>query len=345
MDQDEILMPATVRRFRAVLDYEGADAYVLTKRTYTRGDGVPFGLVEDTADTALFKKKSAAFTHFSDARMIRLFKNNSKYRFRYPVFETVEDTLVAQQGTMASADIVLHCFPSETPEQDCMKKRVFLSVLEKHSLRTPKDAKLLFDRASLHEALSEEDQALSLYLLAVEADHVAKKNSDMLSKNTSLLFRIASLYLKKGDREKAGSWLLKSTDANPGFRPGYVALAALFFQAARPRSALQVLVKALKNNIKDVEILNMVGYGLMQENKLDEALKILEQARTEAEQTGALYCIDLIYVNWYTANLLAGKGDAAIAIIEEFLHQPHQPFCADKPVDSGIDVLPKSACS
>lgn len=317
MDQDEILTPATVRRLRAVLDYQGADAYVLTKRTYTRGDGVSIGSLQNTDDAPLLTQKCVAFTHFSDTRIIRLFKNNTKYRFRYPVFETVEDTLVAQRATLASADIILHCFPSETPEHDLMKKRLFLSILEKQSARTPKDSKLLFDRASLHEALAEQEQALSLYHAAVEADHASKKNPDLLSKNTSLLFRIASIYLKKGDREKAASWMLKSTDANPGFRSGYVVLAALFFQAARPRSALQVLVKALKNNIKDVEILNMVGYGLMQENKLDEALKILEQARTEAEQTGTLYCIDLIYINWYTANLLAGKGDAAIALLQE----------------------------
>ncbi len=313
MDDTELLTSTTVSRIRALLEYEGADAYALTKRTYGRSGLTLTGFVDDDVR---FREKSASCTHYTDVVSIRLFKNSKKSRFRYRVFETIEDSLVEQKVIIAHADILVHSFPRETPAQARARNEIYLHILEQEVLHAP-DAKRFFDGAVLYEEFGQEDAALVWYKKAVDADHTPQPYPDALAKNTSLLFRLASAFLKKGQHEQAEFWLRKSLDLNPGFRNSYVVLAALFFHHSRPRSALHVLVRALKNNLKDVEMMNMVGFGLIQENKLDEAIKILDRTCAEAEGDSSLQCIDLIYNNRYTAYLLKGEGDAAIQILKQ----------------------------
>lgn len=290
LEQDEVLAESDFAKVRTLLSYDGPDAYVLSRRQ----QGV------------------------SDLLSIRLFKNNKKYRYKYRVFETLEDTLFENKAVLAGVDIFLHA-PHETAERAAARKRLYLSILEKECASRPHDPKLFFDRASLHEDLGEQEQALVFFRKAAAVDGKAKRKN-MVSQHTSLYYRIAVLLLKAGKREEAEQWLKNSININPSLRQAYLLLAAFYFQQSRPRSALHILVTALRNNIADPEVLNMVGFGLVQDSKMPEAVKILEKAKADAEQQRH-HCTELVYNNLYTAYLLGGEGDKAITLLESGIKQ------------------------
>lgn len=291
LEQDEVLAENDFTKLRTLLRYDGPDAYVLSRRQ----QGV------------------------SDLPSIRLFKNNKKYRYKYRVFETIEDALFENKAVLAGVEIFLNAFPSETAERATARKRLYLSILEKECASRPHDPKLFFDRASLHEELGEQEQALVFFQKAAAVDGKAKRKHQV-SKNTSLYYRIGVLLLKAGKREEAEQWLKNGISINPGLRQAYLLLAAFYFQQSRPRSALHILVTALRNNIADPEVLNMVGFGLVQDSKVPEAVKILEKAKADAEQQRHP-CTELVYNNLYTAYLLGGEGDKAIALLEAGIKQ------------------------
>lgn len=297
LEQDEVLAENDFAKVRTLLQYDGPDAYVLSRRQPG---------VSDLPSIRLFKNDNK-----ND-------KNNKKYRYKYRVFETIEDTLFENKAVLAGVDIFLHA-PHETAERAAARKRLYLSILEKECASRPHDPKLFFDRASLHEDLGEQEQALVFFQKAAAVDGKAKRKN-MVSQHTSLYYRIAVLLLKAGKREEAEQWLKNSININPGLRQAYLLLAAFYFQQSRPRSALHILVTALRNNIADPELLNMVGFGLVQDSKVPEAVKILEKAKADAEQQHHP-CTELVYNNLYTAYLLGGEGDKAIALLEAGIKQ------------------------
>jgi len=293
LEQDEIIAEKDFQKLRTLLQYDGPDAYALSRRQ----QGV------------------------SDLSSIRLFKHHKKYRYKYRVFETIEDALFENKAVVAGVAVFLHALPetAEQSEQSAARKRLYLSILEKQCAEHPHDPKLFFDRAALHEDIGEQEQALVFFQKAAAVDQKAK-HKNMLSKNTSLYYRVAVLLLKASKREEAEQWLKKGIGFNTGMRPAYLLLAALYFQQSRPRSALHILVTALRNNIADPEVLNMIGFGLVQDSKVPEAVKILEKAKADAEQQKHP-CTELVYNNLYTAYLLGGEGDKAIALLEAGIKQ------------------------
>ncbi|MDO8642136.1 MAG: glycosyltransferase [Candidatus Woesearchaeota archaeon] len=316
LEQDEVLTEKDARKVHTILSYDGPEAYLLTRRQYRRQAGKQLDFSSLGKQIAT---RGEGATSFIDVPNIRLFKNK-KYRYKYRIFETLEDALFEKKAQIAGADIFFHAFPSELPEQETAKNRLYLSILEKQCSEHPHDPKLFFDRACMHEELGEDQQALVFFQKAAGADE-KHKHKHMLSKNTSLYYRIAVLLLKAGKRDEAEQQLRTSIEFNAGLRPSYLLLAALLFQQARPRAALQILVTALRNNITDPEILNMVGFGLIQDSKTGEAVKILEKAKAEAEKAGMHTYIELVYNNLYTAYLLSGNGDKAITLLEAAITQ------------------------
>ena len=309
LNPEEMVSSVDHNKINTLVSHKTADAYALTVILYTNQANNTF--LTENLEPAL-KKRLRPFKRCVDTSIIRLFRNNSAYRFKYAIFETLEDALVKKKARIGSVTIPIHCIPAASLEQQMQEKRNWLHIVEKECKKNKEDPKLFFDRASLHEDLGEDHEAHGFYVKAAEFD----KEKHFLQ-NTSLCYRIGLFFANHGQMEKAEKWLRNSMIHNPGFKQAYLTLATVFIQNGNARSGLQVLVQALKNNLADVQILNLIGFGLLQDNKTEDAIKMLERARTISEKKDELGVIDLVYNNLFTAYTIKGDAKAAIAVLEE----------------------------
>lgn len=120
-----------------------------------------------------------------------------------------------------------------------------------------------------------------------------------------ILFYLAGAYLAEGHEEEALRQAERQVSLNPDFAPGRILLASLYIKNGQATDAQQTLRPVLHADPTDTLSLNLMAKALMQDDKQQQALKILETVRAiEPDSANAHFELG--------AGLLsAGQGEAA----------------------------------
>lgn len=140
--------------------------------------------------------------------------------------------------------------------------------------------------------------------------------------NPEVLYVQGMLYMKRGNWGQAETVLEKSTQLDPSKTRAFAALGTTLCNEKKYEQAIPPLEKALQLEPKlDWEIKWTLGKAYYYRQQYDQALKMTEQARTEAH--GAAPQIELLYAQCLTA---VGRYDDAAQVLRDFLkNNPGNP--------------------
>lgn len=202
-------------------------------------------------DIAINDKNADAYYLLAPNPVVRLFRNNKEYRFRNPIYETMEESIAENNGKIKNLFISIEKHGSTVYTAN-------LSGFLQHSLeqikKMPNDPKHYFDAGMIYEKMEDLDKALEMFDKVSEIDpkyrnvfakmgniflgkehykralQCYQKHLDENSKDASVHVSLGILHAKTGDYENAEKSLKKAVELNPESLMAYDNLIAMFLQ-------------------------------------------------------------------------------------------------------------------
>jgi len=160
IDGDELIPKKYLKQLAKLLDMD-FDAFTFIIQEYTN---------DEYNDGFILNNAYGYKGYYTYRSTPRLFRN--KYKFSFPVHETIEPSLGEQGGRLANIDVpIVHLEQNKGDEFFQEKQKKYLSYMLKTLEKNPKDVKLVCDIAlSYFKYLKEPAKALEYLKLAKEID-------------------------------------------------------------------------------------------------------------------------------------------------------------------------------
>ena len=179
---------------------------------------------------------STNFDGHESSMLVRLFKNNSKTRFRNKVHELVETSIREQNGEVLQTGIVLHHFSHLKKDMIVAKEEMYVDIIWKQLQEEPNNPRYNRQVAIAFLDKGRKDLALKYFLRALKAD----------PKYPGIFADIARLYVEMNDVKKAMKFFNMAVATNKKDVSSMNNLAFIYMNLGKHDVATKLLEKALE---------------------------------------------------------------------------------------------------
>ncbi len=346
LDADEVISQSDHSRLVSLISGGKADAFILVQRTY--GDNLKHA--EYVSRGTDRYTESANYAGWIPSPLVRLFRNDPGYRFRYRIHEVIEPSIEESDGTIRNSGIPIHHFTYEkNPDFINIKLQRYLDYGLKQIEATPQDPKpylevaLVYlqkkefgeterillkaveiapDNADLYDALG------TLYLdtnRASEAERAIRKGLSLRANDVTMLSKLASACLARRAHGEAETLLMRARALAPDSIMVYNNLGLLFAVTNRPFKAIDAFQNSVRLNPGNPYALISLGMIYVNLGRFKKALPVLERALEVAPaDVRALYHLGVTYAG------LKQKPRAIELLKRAQRLQPGDPAIADR---------------
>lgn len=166
LDADEKISKSDLIKIKKIIGIKNSFAgYSFLQKTYAEEE-FPFK----------FKKiKHKTFKGYTFRRMTRLFRNDKRIRFEYPIHETVVESIMRMGGRINPLDINIDHYPSSNSKKDANdKNQLYLKLLKKKIKRYP-EAKFFCELGMQYLLMKDRKEAEKSFRKAAELNHYYSK--------------------------------------------------------------------------------------------------------------------------------------------------------------------------
>ncbi len=311
LDADETISESDHGRLLSLASEGKADAYSLVQRTY--GDNLKHA--EYVSCGADAYAESQAYAGWIPSRLVRLFRNDPDYHFRYRIHEVVEPSIEKNGGVIRASGIPIHHFTyQKTPDFIDSKLKRYLEYGLKQIEATPQDPKPYLEVAPVYlqnKEFGKAEQILlkgieaspanadlydalgTLYLdtgRAGEAERVVRKGLSLRANDVTLLNKLASACLARRAHGEAETLFKRARKLAPDSIMVHNNLGLLFAITNRPLKAIDAFQNTLRLNPANLYALTNLGMLYVNLGRFRKASPVLEQAlKVEPADVRALY--------------------------------------------------------
>lgn len=277
LDADETISDTDLQRIRKIIETDECDAFTLVQRNYVN-DEKAANFIPNPGDYNPAKHCKGYFPQ----SVVRLFRNNKKYRYQNAVHELVEYSINSVGGIISDSGVVIHHFGylKEGGIVD-RKRKFYLEIGKKQLKEDPNNVRAIFDIGLIYKNRGELDKAAYMFEKAARIDETYHNP----------YLALGEVYSQKKDYKKAEDYYKKAVLNNPKLVSAYVNLGDAYFNLRMYDKAEEALTKGLSLNEKSVMCYQNLFAVFIKKEEYGKALSLMEQA---VEKTG----MDLFKVNY-----------------------------------------------
>ena len=346
LDADETISRRDHGRLLSLVNAHGVDAYTLVQRTY--GDDLRHAAyVNRGADPY---EDSLPYAGWVPSMLVRLFRNDPAFRFRYRIHELVEPSILERGGVILDSEIPIHHFTyKKNPEFVNEKLKRYLDLGLRQIEDTPEDPKPYLEAALVclnisdfvtaeqllqkAIALSPDDANLydslgALYLhtnRAADAERVLRKSLSLRADDAAILNKLAGACMARGAYGEADQLLDRALVLAPGRTNIHNNRGLLFAVTNRPYEAIESFQYSLRLNPRQQYALASLGMLYVNLGRYADANPILERAlEIKPDDPRTLYHLAVVYARF-------GQRLRAVELLKRAqLIQPGDPAIAER---------------
>lgn len=318
LDADETISRQDHSKIATLVSGQMADALSLVQRTY--GNNLVHN--DYTVANNDCYRESGPYPGWIPSRLVRLFRNQPDFRFRYRIHELIEPSIIEASGRIHDADIPIHHFGRQKDEKEIRTKLEHYLKLGLEQIReTPNETKPLLETALVYQELGNSSAAEHLLrrALALEENdfHVhAALGSQLLANNKpadampvlqvgfklapddiGILNMLSSAMLALGSPQEAMRLLHRALEMSPDSVLTNNNLGLLYALTNRPERAIVYYRKSLELNPNSLSALTNLGMLYLNQHRFLYAYEKLEMAyRLNRNDPRVLYHLALSVV-------------------------------------------------
>lgn len=295
LDADELINKEDFEKIKKLIEDNSVEGYALTQRNYTNNSALLHWVPCEN---------SKGFSGYRPSRLVRLFRNNEKYRYKNKVHELVEYSIDENKGKIVRIDLPIHHY-GETREEYIKKKKgeKYFKLGEAQISENPNDARAYYETGIGCMIQNDFQKAIGKFEKVVEINPGYK----------DVYYNLGSAYHSAGQMDKAEAALKKSIEKKPNVVAAHNLLGKILYDKKQVKSAIDVLFKGLKTNKREVLLYKTIGGMLVNMKKPDQAIKILEAGLKLAPRDVGMY------MNLGGAYLIKQDFDNAIVQLNQAL--------------------------
>lgn len=300
MDADETVSQSDHVKLLSLISEAKADAYSLVQRTY--GDNLKHSnYVCRGVDTY---KESQAYAGWIPSNLVRLFRNDPAYRFRYKIHELIEPSIEECNGKIRASKIPLHHFTYEKNSDFISGKHTrYLEYGLKQIESTPLDPKPYLEVALVYCERKDFNRAEEILL---KGNAIAPNNADIYD-------AIGTLYIDTNRASKAESFIRKCLSIRPNDVIMLNKLASVCMAHQAFDEAESLLKRARKLSPNSIMVYNNFGLLYAVSNRQMKAVNAFKKSvQLNAVNLYALTSLGMLYVN-------LGQFKKACPVLEQAL--------------------------
>ena len=347
LDADETISKSDHKKILSLISNGNADAYSLMQRTY--GDNLKHAkYTSSTGDSYL---ESKAYNGWIPSQLVRLFRNNSNYHFRYKIHEVIEPSIEDAGDVVLKTEIPIHHFTYEKSSDfvDAKHKRYLEYGLQQIEL-TPHDPKPYLEVALVYLERKDFDKAEKILLKAVsvapqyadlydtlatlyldgnragDAERVVRKGLSLRPNDVVMLNKLASCCIARQAFDEAEKILQRAKKLSPDSVMVFNNLGLLYAVSNQPMKAINAFQNTMRLNPQNLYALITLGMLYVNLGRFKNARPILEKAvKISSDDVRVLYHLAVVYANLkkkqHAIKLLkrAQKLQPGDAVISEYL--------------------------
>lgn len=229
IDADEFIERKDLINIKRIIEFENFDAFRLALFNYSNN--------ENDAGWVRLSEKREGYSGYLPIELARLFRNNKKYRYEEAVHETIENSIIKNNGRISTIDIPIHHFGGLDKEEIRKKQLKYLEYSKKRLEQNPKDVKAYCDIAlinfkfldNLEESVKNAKKAIEInakylrsYMILGEVYVFLKKYGDAVScynriieidnKNSDACYNLGQIYFELKKYKEAGEFYKRALE-------------------------------------------------------------------------------------------------------------------------------------
>ncbi len=258
LDADEVLDVNDHTSIRQLIVAKGADAYSLVQRTYLKQS-----TCADWKSLETETKLARGCHGYVASRLVRLFRNNEKVRFKGRVHELVEIDLLSQNKEIVTTDIPIHHYGNILGQDTLRKKQeLYLRIGYEKIKDQPLDGNAFCELGVVHLELGQ----------VKEAEEVLRRAHEISPKNIRAAFNLAIALSKSNKMQEASEIYQRIIKMAPTYIGAYNNLSQILEQQSGTFDRRKRLfAEAIHHNPREHILRYNYGINLEKENLLDEA--------------------------------------------------------------------------
>ncbi len=299
LDADEVISPLDYAALEKIVKRKPAKpaAYSMVTRNYTNEVAVKGW----TANDGRYGREEAGTGWFPSTK-VRLFINDKRIQFQNPVHEFVEASLGKAGIEIKALNIPVHHYGRFDKDKLIRKGREYFLLGRQKIEEMNGDIKALKELAVQASELGEYETGVELWKKVIEHDGndsaaflnisyaymKLEKYQDALASSRKTLeleptmkeaaLNYAGSELIIGDIKKTISILETLLQKNPDYPPAMALVAAAYYINGQKEAGLVFFEKLRKRGFNCTEFLDEQYQGVMSQDKLDQAISLLEAA-------------------------------------------------------------------
>lgn len=298
LDADETIAEKDLLKIQKLIQVSNVDAYSLIQRSY--GDNL------DHSDYVLKGSddyiESKNFGGWIPSKLVRLFRNDSRYRFKYKIHELIEPSIIDSSGVIVDSDISIHHFVNRKDKKFLLEKsKGYIELGLKQLEETPNNVKAIIEVALGFMKIGKN----------LEAEKYFKKGLELNFSENLFYIGYSGLLLKQNRFDEV---VMLLTDEVVKFNVVLLNNLAIAFIGKKDfKSALGCLKKALSLTKHNISTYNNLGAIFCATNNIEQATMSYETTlKINPNNLIALVNLGIIYVNqrnYYEAKGLLEKAN------------------------------------
>lgn len=320
LDADEIISDRDTRSLLRLTNNKDCFGYSLIQRSYCDKPNIS-GWVPNTVDY----KEGNGYSGYHPSTLVRLFRNDSRIRFRGRIHELVEGSMLDNNLPVQDTDIPIHHFGMTRGPVHFQNKLLRYAELEEIRAREGSaegsgKPELLIRAAAIYRetGLSEKAGLLLSEILSIKpacgeayhelallsekaADHVKAeefyiKAINCNPDNTTIHFNYGNFLAKNGRDEESANQLLKVIQLKTGHFNAHYMLGEIYFKRGDLNKSLSHFKEVIRLFPENAKARNNIGVVYYSMGKKREAeTEFLEAVRINPEYGIARFYLGVIY--------------------------------------------------
>lgn len=233
LDADEVIAPGDLIKLRKLISTAKdrkvrADGFILTTRNYSSAMNTEGWTPNDG-----FYANEEMGPGWYPSRKARLFRNNSRIRFKGAVHELVEDSMLRHKLKILTSDIPVHHYGTMKAKEGADKGEIYYELGKKKIDESGGNARAVYELAVQAARLRRYDEAVELWKRFLGSG--SKEDLHLAHLN------LGHVYLETGRYEEAAKACKKALEVDPGLKEARLNLAMSEFYMGQPEEAAVIL--------------------------------------------------------------------------------------------------------
>ena len=341
LDADESISECDHEHLLKLINSNDSDAYILDQRTYGNNLKNSF-YVSKSNDNY---KESQSYNGWILSKLVRLFKNDHTYHYRYKIHEVIEPSIEECSGVIKEAGIPIHHF-TYSKDDNFLNEKIqrYLDIGLKQIKDTPNNPKPYLEVALVYFQRKDYKNAEDLLLKSIsidpgypelhdtlgtiyletnrilEAEKVLRDGLSINGNNIKMLNKMASVCFSKKDFSSAKDFLEQALLMDANSLMTYNNLGLLYALSNEPQKAIDYFSKSLSISPDNLYALTTQGMLYVNLGKHVEARNILDRAlKEDANDVRVLYHLAI------SCGALGQKGKAKNLLLRAKNISPDDP--------------------